>query len=131
VISTDTRRDGALAGPNLASLGRATEITDIPLIASGGVGRNAGRVLIEHDGQLVIPWLRSDGNQKVDLRRLAVGINTVGSVGWRSNVVCCFMSSTWWWMCVFSSFASDPVGISHAVRNDTMRITLLLTNGQG
>ncbi|MBN1257623.1 MAG: 1-(5-phosphoribosyl)-5-[(5-phosphoribosylamino)methylideneamino]imidazole-4-carboxamide isomerase [Planctomycetes bacterium] len=37
IIYTDITRDGALAGPNLESIARATEITDIPIIASGGV----------------------------------------------------------------------------------------------
>jgi len=31
----------------------------------------------DKDGQLYIPWLKSDPNQRVDLRRLTVGINTV------------------------------------------------------
>lgn len=37
IIYTDISRDGALQGPNIESIKRATEITDIPIIASGGV----------------------------------------------------------------------------------------------
>jgi phosphoribosylformimino-5-aminoimidazole carboxamide ribotide isomerase len=37
IIYTDISRDGALQGPNIPSIKRATEITDIPIIASGGV----------------------------------------------------------------------------------------------
>ncbi len=37
VIYTDIARDGALEGPNLEAMRRATEATDVPVIASGGV----------------------------------------------------------------------------------------------
>jgi phosphoribosylformimino-5-aminoimidazole carboxamide ribotide isomerase len=37
IVYTDISRDGALAGPNLPAMQRATEVTDVPLIASGGV----------------------------------------------------------------------------------------------
>jgi phosphoribosylformimino-5-aminoimidazole carboxamide ribotide isomerase len=37
VIYTDIARDGALEGPNVEAMRRATEATDVPVIASGGV----------------------------------------------------------------------------------------------
>jgi phosphoribosylformimino-5-aminoimidazole carboxamide ribotide isomerase len=37
IIYTDISRDGALAGPNLEAMQAATEATDVPIIASGGV----------------------------------------------------------------------------------------------
>ncbi len=37
VIYTDISRDGALTGPNVPALQRATKLTTIPIIASGGV----------------------------------------------------------------------------------------------
>jgi phosphoribosylformimino-5-aminoimidazole carboxamide ribotide isomerase len=37
IIYTDISRDGALAGVNYEAMKRATEVTDVPIIASGGV----------------------------------------------------------------------------------------------
>lgn len=37
VVYTDIGRDGALAGVNLPAMRRACEVTDVPVIASGGV----------------------------------------------------------------------------------------------
>lgn len=37
IIYTDISRDGALAGVNVEAMTRATEVTDVPIIASGGV----------------------------------------------------------------------------------------------
>ncbi len=37
-VYTDVGRDGTLAGPNLEGLARITEVTDIPVVASGGIG---------------------------------------------------------------------------------------------
>lgn len=37
IIYTDISRDGALAGVNYDAMKRATEVTDVPIIASGGV----------------------------------------------------------------------------------------------
>ena len=37
IIYTDISRDGAMKGANIAAMRRATEITDVPIIASGGV----------------------------------------------------------------------------------------------
>lgn len=37
IIYTDISRDGAMQGANVAAMRRATEITDVPIIASGGV----------------------------------------------------------------------------------------------
>jgi len=37
IIYTDISRDGALTGPNVEAMFRATRVTDIPIIASGGV----------------------------------------------------------------------------------------------
>ncbi len=37
IIYTDISRDGALSGPNVEAMKRATEVTDVPIIASGGV----------------------------------------------------------------------------------------------
>lgn len=37
IIYTDISRDGALAGANVEAMRRATEATDVPIIASGGV----------------------------------------------------------------------------------------------
>ncbi|MFH0910403.1 MAG: HisA/HisF-related TIM barrel protein, partial [Planctomycetota bacterium] len=36
-VYTDIARDGALLGPNVEAIERATRLTDIPVIASGGV----------------------------------------------------------------------------------------------
>ncbi|MBC8123284.1 MAG: 1-(5-phosphoribosyl)-5-[(5-phosphoribosylamino)methylideneamino]imidazole-4-carboxamide isomerase [Gemmatimonadaceae bacterium] len=38
LIYTDILKDGTLSGPNLVELQRITEVVDIPVIASGGVG---------------------------------------------------------------------------------------------
>jgi phosphoribosylformimino-5-aminoimidazole carboxamide ribotide isomerase len=38
VVFTDIRRDGTLAGPNLDALREMTRLTEIAVIASGGVG---------------------------------------------------------------------------------------------
>jgi phosphoribosylformimino-5-aminoimidazole carboxamide ribotide isomerase len=37
IIYTDISRDGALVGANIEAMRRATEVTDVPIIASGGV----------------------------------------------------------------------------------------------
>jgi phosphoribosylformimino-5-aminoimidazole carboxamide ribotide isomerase len=37
IVYTDISRDGALAGANVKAMRRATEITDVPIVASGGV----------------------------------------------------------------------------------------------
>jgi phosphoribosylformimino-5-aminoimidazole carboxamide ribotide isomerase len=37
-VVTDISRDGMLAGPDIDGLGRVMEATDVPVIASGGVG---------------------------------------------------------------------------------------------
>lgn len=41
IIYTDIARDGALQGANIDAMRRATEVTDIPVIASGGVTSRA------------------------------------------------------------------------------------------
>jgi phosphoribosylformimino-5-aminoimidazole carboxamide ribotide isomerase len=38
MIHTDVARDGTMAGPNLEGLRRLTELTRLPVIASGGIG---------------------------------------------------------------------------------------------
>lgn len=37
IIFTDTSRDGALDGVNVPAMREACEVTDVPIIASGGV----------------------------------------------------------------------------------------------
>ncbi len=43
IIYTDIATDGMLAGPNVAAMVEMREAVDLPLIASGGVTRVAGR----------------------------------------------------------------------------------------
>ena len=36
-VYTDVSRDGTMSGPNVEALGRLTESTDLPVVASGGI----------------------------------------------------------------------------------------------
>ena len=87
VIVTAIERDGMLTGPDLEGLAAVLQVTDIPVIASGGVGSAAD---IEALARLSVPRPASEGTSEGDggpeVRRLIGAITGKALVDGRLTV---------------------------------------------